>query len=83
MFDRLKKLNEFRKAKDELSKEVIEVEHRGVTIRIAADFYLREVKIDGESNDRVKDAFNRASKEIQKIASEKMKGRLGELGLNF
>lgn len=83
MFDRIKQLNELRKAKDELAKEVIEVEHRGITVRLAADFSLREIKVDGEVNDRIKEAINRALKEVQKIAAKEMKGKMGSLGINF
>lgn len=83
MFDRLKQLNELRKAKDELAREVIEVEHRGITVRMAADFSLRDIKIDGQANDRIKEAMNRALREVQKIAAKEMKGKMGSLGINF
>lgn len=80
MFDRFKKINELRKAKDELAKELVEVEHRGIIVRMSADFEVHEIKVDNERNDRLKDAFNRALKEVQKLAAKKMQGRLGDFG---
>lgn len=83
MFDRIKQLNELRKAKDELSKEMLEVEHKGVTVKVSADLSIKEIKVGDRSEDKIKEAVNRALQEVQKIAAKKMKGKLGDFGLNF
>ncbi len=87
MFDKIKQLNEFRQKaqqmQNDLSKEVIEVSYKGVVIRISANLELIEFSTTKASDNDIKDAVNRAIKEAQKIASQKMRGQMGDLGLNI
>lgn len=87
MFDRLKKipqqvgnLQKAREMQKELSQEMIEVSHKGVILRLSADFSVQRIEIDGKNDDRVKEAFNRGVKEIMKSLMKK-RDRLSGLGL--
>lgn len=87
LFDRFKKLYQLRKKSGEIQKElaaeVLEVSHRGVTLRLRADFHIQDLRVDGKSDERIKGAVNRALKEVQKLAAKKMRPKLSELGLGF
>lgn len=58
-----------------------EIEDKGIKILIRGDQHVEEITIDGEKNERVKDAINRALKEVQKKAAKKVQGDLGDLGI--
>ncbi len=85
MLDKLKNLYELRKKSEEMRRKmagvVIDVEDKGIEITIRGDQHLEKVTIDGEENSRVKDAINKALKEVQKKAAKKVQGDLGDLGL--
>ncbi len=87
MFDKLKQLNEFRQKaqqmQNDLAKEIIEVSYKGVVIRVSANLELIEFTTTDATDNDIKDAVNRAIKEAQKIASQKMRGQMGDLGLNI
>ena len=87
MFDKVKQLNELRKKakqlEDELSAEVLEVNYKGVTVTITAGLEIKELDTGGRSDEDIKAALNKAIKEAQKLAAKKMRGQLGDLGLNL
>ncbi|HET8884046.1 MAG TPA: YbaB/EbfC family nucleoid-associated protein [Candidatus Saccharimonadales bacterium] len=93
--DKMKMLNDLRKAQKDLSKEIIEVEagDGAVVVQINGELKIKSVKIDPEQVDlddiselehwieiAVRDGLAKA----QEVAAEKMKplmGGLGNLGL--
>lgn len=85
MLDKLKNLYELKKKSEEMRRKmagvVVEIEERGIKIVIRGDQKLEEIVIDGEANPRVKEAINKALKEVQKKAAKKVQGDLGDLGL--
>ena len=87
MLDKVKELNEFRKKakqmESELSAEVIEVSYKGVVVKVSANIDIVEILSNDRSDSDITDAVNKAVKEAQKIAAKKMRGQLGDLGLNL
>ncbi|MCA9391912.1 YbaB/EbfC family nucleoid-associated protein [candidate division WWE3 bacterium] len=87
MLDKVKELNEFRKKakqmESELSAEVIEVSYKGVVVKVSANIDIVEIISNDRSDSDITDAVNKAVKEAQKIAAKKMRGQLGDLGLNL
>ncbi len=87
MFDRIKQINELRKKSKELEKElageVIEVNYKGVIVKISANLQLIDLQSQGRSDQEVLEAVNKDLKEAQKLAAKKMRGQLGDLGLNI
>lgn len=87
MFDKIKQLNELkRKAKimeETLAAEVLEVSYRGIVIQISAGLDVKSIVSDNHSDEDIKDAINKAIKEAQKVQAQKMRGQMGDLGLNI
>lgn len=85
VFNRARELYELKKKADEVKKileeEVIEVWESGIRVKIRADQRIMSIEIDGEEDERIKKAINKAIKESQKIAAKKMRGRMGDFGL--
>lgn len=85
MFGKVKRLYELKKKADSMKREMeaihLEIEERGVRIKIRGDQHLEEVVVDGKKDDRLRDAVNRAIKESQKKVAKKMQGNLGDLGI--
>ena len=67
--------------KREMGKSVVEVEEKGVKITMQGDQKVLNISVDGEENQKLKDAFNKAVKESQKKVAKKMQGRLSDFGL--
>jgi len=85
MFDKLKELNQLRKAQGEIQKELENIlvtsEKDGVKIVIRGDKKIEKVEIDGDDNKLFKDLINTAMKEVDKKVEKQMRGRLSDLGL--
>jgi len=85
ILDRAKKLYGLKKKADEIKKvleeEVIEISEGGVRIKMRADQKALYVEVDGEKDERIKKAINKAIKESQKVAAKKMRGRMGDFGI--
>lgn len=83
MLDKVKKLNELRQqSKDlesQLEKEVLEVVHKGVTVRVTGNMRLKKLDSAGKDDAAVMEAVNEGLKAAQKGAAKKMRGRLGGL----
>ena len=67
--------------KKEMEAIHLEVEERGVKIKIRGDQHIEEIVVDGHKEDRLRDAINKAVKESQKKVAKKMQGRMGDLGI--
>jgi len=88
MFDKLQQLKELKKMRDEamrvqksLDEETIEVEKKGVTVKVTLAQRFISIEGDGRDNDDIVEAVNEAVKESQKQAAKKMQGMMGMDGL--
>jgi DNA-binding protein YbaB len=64
----------------ELQAEEVNVEKNGVEILITGDQKIKEIKINGKSDNDVKEAVNEAVKKSQEIAARKLAQMQGGLG---
>jgi len=84
MFDKLSSLKDIASAPGALKEalqmqrkmkaEEVTVEHGGVEITIRGDLQIKQVKVGGELRNDLRDAFNRAVREIQQVMARKMMG---------
>ncbi|MBI2012391.1 YbaB/EbfC family nucleoid-associated protein [Candidatus Curtissbacteria bacterium] len=88
MFDKLQQLKELKKMRDEamrvqkvLDEEVVEVEKRGVKVRVTLAQRFVSIETGGRGDDDIVEAVNEAVKESQKQAAKKMQGMMGFEGL--
>lgn len=88
MFDKLQQLKELKKMRDDamriqkaLDDEVIEVEKRGVKVKLTLAQRFISIDTDGKSESDVVEAVNEAVKESQKQAAKKMQNLVGFEGL--
>lgn len=77
---------EAKRAKKELKNIHVEAEHRGVTVVVDGEQKVVSINIAPEVSREeipgyIKEALNRAMSKAQVVASEKMQGVMGELGL--
>lgn len=77
---------EAKRIKKELKNIHVEAEAEGVRVVVSAEQEIVEITIaDDTPRERIpvllKDALNRAMKKAQIVASEKMQGVMGEMGL--
>ena len=88
MFDKLQQLKELKKMRDEamrvqkaLDEEVVEVEKRGVKVRVTLAQRFVSIETGGRGDEDIVEAVNEAVKESQKQAAKKMQGMMGFEGL--
>src|SRR3972149_9707579 len=88
MFDKLQQLKEVKKMRDEamqiqrtLDSETLEVEKRGVKIKLTLAQRFISIEANGKSEEDIIEAVNEAVKESQKRAAKKMQGMVGLEGL--
>src|SRR3990167_7711987 len=84
MFDKLQQLKELKKMRDEamqiqrtLDSETLEVEKRGVKIKLTLAQRFISIEANGKSEEDIIEAVNEAVKESQKRAAKKMQGMVG------
>ncbi len=77
MFDK-NKIKQALAARKALQEEVIEVETEGVRLKIRADYKVLAVSVDGEKDERLRKALDKALKEVLKTQAKKLKGIMGE-----
>lgn len=82
MFDKLKQLQQARAIQQALSQERIEVEENGVRIILRGDLVVEEVSLNESLSLRdqelaVKNCFQKAVRETQRVMAQKMSGMLG------
>jgi len=88
MFDKLQQLKELKKMRDEamtiqraLDQEVVEVEKRGVKVKVTLAQRFISIEAGGRDDEDIKEAVNEAVKESQKQAARKMQQMGGLEGL--
>ena len=86
-FDKLKQLGELKKMRDQamqiqkqLAAEEIEIEEKGIRVVISGDQKIRELEVQGVSNQVLVDVLNKALKKSQKVAAQKLQQMSGGLG---
>lgn len=87
MFNPFGQLGELKKMRDqamqiqrELQAEQITVNKNGVEVIITGDQKIKELRINGASDNNVKDAINEAVKKSQEVAAKKLAAMSGGLG---
>lgn len=83
----LSQLGDLKKMRDqamqiqrELQSEEVNVDKNGVEILITGDQRIKEIRVNGKSDDDVKEAVNEAIKKSQEIAAKKLSQMQGGLG---
>lgn len=83
-FKALGDLNKLRqqakKMQDELAGEEIRIEEGDVVVVISGDQKIKQLSVQGVSSQEVIDVLNKAIKESQKLAAEKLQQMTGGLG---
>jgi len=85
-FDKLKQLGELKKMRDQavqiqrqLAAEEVVVEERGVRVVMTGDQKIKELSVQGISNDILIDVLNKALKKSQEVAARKLQQMSGGL----
>ena len=85
LFDKAKNLYRLKRQADSLKKRMgdisVEIEERGVRLRMRGDQHVEEIFVDGEKSERLKEVFNKAVKESQKKVAKRMGGDFSDLGI--
>jgi len=86
MFDKVKQLGELKRMRDEavriqkqLAAETLEVNESDIRIVISGDQQIKELEINGESNEELVRVLNNALKQSQKVAARKVQEMSGGL----
>ncbi len=88
MRDMYRLQREAKRVKKELAKIHVEAEAGGVKVIVNAEQEIIDIIIDPSVSQEsipalLKDALNRALKKAQVVASEKMQGIMGEMGMGM
>ncbi len=86
-FDKIKQLGELKKMRDQamaiqrqLAAEEVVVEERGVRVVMSGDQKVKELSVQGISNDTLIDVINKTIKKSQEVAARKLQSMSGGLG---
>jgi DNA-binding protein YbaB len=87
MLDKVKKMNELRKAQSKIQKQLEEImvsdSSGDYEVRVRGDKKIDSVSINGEENKDLKDLLNSVMKQVDKKVQKKMRGQLSDLGLGL
>jgi DNA-binding protein YbaB len=85
--DSFQQLKELKKMRDqamtlqrELVAEKVEVNEGGIRVVVTGDQKIQEIEIEGEKKDKLKEILNKAIKQAQEIAAQKLQQMGGGLG---
>jgi DNA-binding protein YbaB len=86
-FNPFGQISEMKKMRDqamtmqrELQGEIVEVNKRGVFVRMSGEQKIVEIKSNGKSDDDIREAINEAVKKSQEVAAKKMQSMMGGMG---
>jgi nucleoid-associated protein EbfC len=86
-FNPFGQLGELKKMRDqamamqrELQSEIVEVNKRGVYVKISGDQKILEIKSNDKSDDDIREAVNEAVKKSQEVAAKKLQSMTGGMG---
>jgi len=84
MFDKVKELNQLRKAQSEIKKELENIfataESGDTKIVVRGDKKIERIEIDGQEDKKLKDAINSAFKDVDKKVQKQLRGKMSDLG---
>lgn len=84
MLDKIKQLNDLRKAQGEIKKQLegifISEEKGKYKILIRGDKKVETISVNGVEDKALKDFLNDSFKEVDKKVEKQMRGKLGDLG---
>ena len=87
MFDKIKDLNNLRKAQGEIKKELeqifVETEKQSIKILVRGDKRVERLEIDGVEQKALRDLINDTMKDVDKKVEKQMRGHMADLGLNI
>lgn len=87
MFDKVKKLNELKKAQSKIQKQLegiyVSEKSGDIEVVIRGDKKIDKILIGGEENKDLRSLLNSAMKTIDKKVQKKMQGQLSDLGLGL
>ncbi len=81
MFDKAKMLAQAYKLKKAVEAEVIEIEEKGIKIKVSGDQKIKDLSINGMENKVLIEVINKAMKKSQEMAAKRMKDMGGLEGL--
>ena len=86
-FNPFGQLGELKKMRDqamamqrELQMEIVEVNKKGVYVKISGDQKIIEIKSNDKSDDDIREAVNEAVKKSQEVAAKKLQSMAGGMG---
>ena len=88
MFDKLKDLNNLRKAQSQIKKQLEQIyvteEKRGYKVRIRGDKKIESIEYDGDAENIdlnfLAEFLNDVFKQVDKKVEKQMRGQMGDLG---
>jgi DNA-binding protein YbaB len=87
MFDKLKDLNNLRKAQGEIKKELegiyVEGEKQGIKVLVRGDKRVEKLELDGVEQKALRDLINDTMKDVDKKVEKQMRGHMSDLGLSI
>ncbi len=87
MFDKVKKLNELKKAQSKIQKQLeklyVSEKSGDIEVVIRGDKKIDKILIGGEENKDLRSLLNSAMKKVDKKVQKKMQGQLSDLGLGL
>ena len=87
MFDKLKDINNLRKAQAQIKKQLEQIflskEEGNFKVVVRGDKKIEKLIIDGEENRELKELINDTFKEVDKKVEKQMRGQLSDLGLGI
>ena len=72
MFGKAGTLIKLKQMQNQLAKERVEVEENGVKVVVSGEMKIRELRTNGQPDDKIADAVNKAMEKAQKLSAEKM-----------
>lgn len=87
MFDKIKDLNNLRKAQGEIKKELekiyVESENQGIKLLVRGDKRIEKLEVEGVEQKDLRDLINDTMKDVDKKVEKQMRGHMADLGLNI
>ena len=87
MFDKLKDMNNLRKAQGEIKKELetifVQAEKGGYKLLVRGDKRFEKLELDGVEQKELRDLINDVLKDVDKKVEKQMRGRLSDVGLGI
>lgn len=87
MLDKVKKINELRKAQSRIQKQLEEISYSAssgeYSLKIRGDKKIEELLLNGKDMTDLRDLLNSSMREVDKKVQKKMKSQLSDLGIDL